>query len=57
MLLALPFGPGAVPVSLIGTRSDGIAFRTVTDFAFAASLGVSDRLTILLPGFGESWIY
>lgn len=57
MLLALPFGPRTVPVTFIGARSNAIALRTVSHFAFAAGLGVSDRLTILLPGFGESWIY
>lgn len=57
MLLALPFGPGTVPVALIGSRRNAIALRTVSHFAFAAGLRVSDRLTILLPGFGESWIY
>lgn len=57
MLLALPFRASTVAVAFIGSWCDAIALRTVPHFAFAAGLGVSDRLTILLPGFGESWIY
>lgn len=57
MLLALPFRASTVPVALIGPWCNAIALRTVPHFAFAAGLGVSDRLTILLPGFGESRVY